>query len=225
MRTIVLDTETTGLSPKNGDRIVEIGCVEIAQRRVTEHTFHVYLNPERDMPAEAQQIHGLSAEFLSDKPRFADIASDFLNFIRGAQLIIHNASFDIGFLDAELERIGSGKVAQHVDSVIDSLAMAKEQFSGKKNSLDALCQRFEIDITHRQTHGALKDSHLLAQVYFALTSGQQSLVMSAQIQTQNATIKVPTNLRVLPADEAEQAAHEGILIAMDKKSTALWRRT
>ena len=171
MREIVLDTETTGLSPARGDRVVEIGCVELLHHLPTGNTYHVYLNPERDMPEEAFNIHGLSGEFLSDKPLFADIAEDFLEFISDATLVIHNASFDMGFLNWELKAVNR----QAIDDtqVLDTLAMARRKFAGASSSLDALCRRFHIDNSNRVKHGALLDSELLAEVYLELIGGAQ----------------------------------------------------
>ncbi len=170
MREIVLDTETTGIDPLNGDRIVEIGCVELFNHVATGKHYHTYLNPERDMPAEAEAVHGLSAAFLADKPLFPAIVGDFLDFIDGAQLVIHNASFDIGFLNMELVRIGMGKLS---NPVVDTVKIARKRFPGAPASLDALCRRFEIDNSNRTLHGALLDSQLLAEVYLELMGGRQ----------------------------------------------------
>jgi DNA polymerase III subunit epsilon len=176
-RQVILDTETTGLHPDEGHRIIEIGCVEIVNRRITGNRFHCYLNPERASDADALKVHGLDDDFLSDQPLFEAVAQQLLDFVREAQIIIHNAPFDVGFLDAELRRVGLPPFPQHVEEVIDSLALAKSQFPGKRNSLDALCQRFAIDNSHRTLHGALLDAELLADVYLALTRGQDSLVI------------------------------------------------
>ncbi len=176
MRQILLDTETTGLHPTQGDRVVEIGAVELMHRRLTGNDYHVYLNPERDMPQEAFAVHGLSEEFLADKPKFAEIAEAFLAYVRGAELIIHNAAFDIGFLNAELTRLGFPVLTDVCSNVVDTVAMARSMFPGKRASLDALCDRFEIDRTSRNLHGALLDAQLLAEVYIALTRGQNSLL-------------------------------------------------
>ena len=179
MRQVVLDTETTGLSWEKGNRVVEIGCVEILQRRKTGRTFQRYLNPERDMELGAQEVTGLSREFLSDKSKFADVVDEFLDFIRGAELIIHNANFDIGFLNHELSLVGPhmGKMVDHA-SVLDTLAMARERFPGQRNSLDALCKRLDVNNNHRTLHGALLDAELLSQVYLTMTAGQGDLGLS-----------------------------------------------
>ncbi len=171
MREIVLDTETTGIDPKSGHRLVEIGCLELDNHIPTNRTYHVYLNPERDVPAEAYEVHGLDSTFLSDKPRFSDIVDSFLNFIDNASLVIHNASFDMGFINAELTRIGYDPLPS--DRAIDTLAMAREQFPGAQASLDALCRRFGVDNANRTVHGALLDSQLLADVYLELCGGRQ----------------------------------------------------
>ena len=171
MREIVLDTETTGLDPSNGDRIVEIGCLELVNRLPTGKTYHVYINPERDMPREAEAVHGLSAQFLSDKPVFADIADDFITFVKGAALIIHNAAFDMKFLHAELAFLGRDDLREA--KIIDTLTMARKKFPGAPASLDALCRRFGVDNSGRDLHGALIDSELLAGVYLELSGGRQ----------------------------------------------------
>jgi DNA polymerase-3 subunit epsilon len=178
-RQIFLDTETTGLSPESGDRIIEIGCVEMVNRRLTGRHLHFYINPERPNHEDAVRIHGLTDEFLADKPVFATLADEIIEYCRGAEVIIHNAAFDIGFLDTELKRLGKGKFRDHVAGVIDSLIMAREMFPGKSNSLDALCRRLEVDNTHRTLHGALMDAELLAEVYINMTRGQDALLMDA----------------------------------------------
>ncbi len=177
MRQIVLDTETTGLEHDNGDRIVEIGCIEIYDRRITEHHFHRYLNPDRPVAGGALEVHGITDEFLKDKPRFADIVDEFLAFIEGAELVIHNAPFDVGFLDAELARLDRSPRIQTTDvsSVLDTVALARELHPGQRVSLDALCKRYEIDNSNRQLHGALLDAQLLADVYLLMTGGQVDL--------------------------------------------------
>jgi len=231
MREIVLDTETTGLDPLRGDRLVEIGCVEIFNRMPTGQTFHRHLNPERDMPAEAFAVHGLSSEFLADKPRFADIARAFLDFIHGAELIIHNADFDVEFLDLELGRAGLGRLGQHVATITDTLAFARELHPGKRNSLDALCERYFVDHSNRTLHGALLDARLLAECYLAMTRGQESLVMEletpAAAAAALAALQVDvSNLVVLRALPEEVALHEKYLDGMEKeaKGGVLWRR-
>lgn len=178
-RQIFLDTETTGLSPESGDRIIEIGCVEMVNRRLTGRHLHHYINPERPNHEDAVRIHGLTDEFLADKPVFATLADEIIEYCRGAEVIIHNAAFDLGFLDAELKRLGKGRFRDHVSGVIDSLIMAREMFPGKSNSLDALCKRLEVDNTHRTLHGALMDAELLAEVYINMTRGQDALLMDA----------------------------------------------
>lgn len=177
MRQIFLDTETTGLSPESGDRIIEIGCIEMVHRRITGETLHFYLNPERPNHPDAVKIHGLTDEFLADKPLFASVADELLEFVAGAEIIIHNASFDVGFLNEELRRLGRPKFTGFVEKVSDSLLMAREMFPGKANSLDALCKRLEVDNTNRTLHGALLDAGLLAEVYIRMTRGQNSLVI------------------------------------------------
>jgi DNA polymerase-3 subunit epsilon len=171
VREIILDTETTGLSPKSGDRVVEIGCLELINHMPTGRTYHVYLNPERDMPAEAERIHGLSTAFLADKPLFAAVADEFLAFVAGAPLVAHNAAFDLGFVNAELQRIGRDALPS--DRTIDTVDLARRKFPGAQASLDALCRRFQIDTTHRTKHGALLDAELLSQVYLELVGGRE----------------------------------------------------
>ena len=179
MRQICLDTETTGTKAEEGDRIVEIGCFEIVGRTLSDDPSHVYwqyINPERDVPADAVAIHGLTNEFLADKPVFADIADDFLKFVEGAELVIHNAAFDVGFLNMELARIGKGKIEDYCPSIVDSLAIARQKYPGVRNSLDALCTRFEVDSSMRTLHGACLDARLLGEVYLAMTRSQDDLV-------------------------------------------------
>ncbi len=178
-RQIFLDTETTGLSPESGDRIIEIGCVEMINRRLTGRHLHFYINPERPNHEDAVRIHGLTDEFLADKPVFAALVDEILDYCRDAEIIIHNAAFDIGFLNAELKRLNKGLFTAHVAGVIDSLTMAREMFPGKSNSLDALCRRLEVDNTHRTLHGALMDAELLAEVYINMTRGQDALLIDA----------------------------------------------
>jgi len=178
-RQIFLDTETTGLSPESGDRIIEIGCVEMVNRRLTGRHLHFYINPERPNHEDAVRIHGLTDEFLADKPVFATLVDEILDYCRGAEVIIHNAAFDVGFLNAELARCGKGKFPEHVERVVDSLLMAREMFPGKSNSLDALCRRLEVDNAHRTLHGALMDAELLAEVFINMTRGQDALLIDA----------------------------------------------
>lgn len=179
-RIIVLDTETTGLEPKQGHRIIEIGCVEIVNRKITENTYHQYIQPDRESDEGAFEVHGISTEFLADKPRFADITEDFINFIKGAELIIHNAPFDIGFLDNELKMLDPiwGQIADHC-TITDSLVMARKKHPGQKNNLDILCKRYEVNNSRRELHGALLDSELLAEVYLLMTGGQETLALGS----------------------------------------------
>jgi DNA polymerase-3 subunit epsilon len=177
MRQIVLDTETTGLSAEGGDRIIEIGCVELLNRKLTGNNKHFYLNPGRDSHEDALKVHGISNEFLRDKPKFAEVADELLDYLQGAEIIIHNAAFDVGFLNKELELIGKPAFASFVGSVTDTLRMAKEMYPGKRNSLDALCDRLGVDNSGRTLHGALLDAELLADVYINLTRGQDALLI------------------------------------------------
>ena len=231
MRHIFLDTETTGLSPENGDRVIEIGCIEMDNRRLTGRHLHVYLNPERKNSEDAVKVHGLTDEFLADKPLFAHVVDEFLEFVGGAEIIIHNAGFDVGFLNEELRRVGRPKFSEHIAGVIDTLVMAREMFPGKSNSLDALCKRLEVDNTNRTLHGALIDADLLAQVYINLTRGQDSLVMELVEESGPAgAASGPADLSVfvlpvLAATGEELAAHERVLGEIDKASNGktLWR--
>jgi DNA polymerase-3 subunit epsilon len=227
----VLDTETTGLNAKFGDRVLEIGCIELLSRSVTERHFHRYLNPGREIEEGAAKVHGLTAEFLADKPRFADIAREFIDYVAGAELIIHNAAFDVEFLDQELALAGLKKLSDYAGGIIDTLAMARELHPGKKNSLDALCERYMVNNAHRTLHGALLDARLLAEVYLALTRGQESLVMELEMPSAAAVAATRIDakkLTVLRATAEEAAAHEKILDAIDKaageKGGSLWRR-
>lgn len=230
MRQIFLDTETTGLNAEGGDRIVEIGCVEMIGRRLTGENRHFYLNPQRPSHPDALRVHGLSEEFLADKPLFEAVADDLMAYLAGAELVIHNAPFDIGFLDEELRRCGRAGVAEQVEQVTDSLLMAREMFPGKSNSLDALCKRLEVDNSSRTLHGALLDAGLLAAVYISLTRGQGSLVIDeAEPRDASGAIEAVDlsrfDLPVLwPADE-ELAAHRAVLADVDKASRGklLWQ--
>jgi DNA polymerase-3 subunit epsilon len=228
VRQIVLDTETTGLSAREGHRVIEVGAIEIVGRRITERRLHRYVNPERDSDPGALAVHGLSTEFLADKPRFAEIADELLQFVRDAEVIIHNASFDLEFLDEELKRLGRAGFAGHCARVTDSLALARELHPGKRNSLDALCERYGVSNRHRTLHGALLDAGLLADVYLAMTRGQDSLVIELEIGAAavDAVPFDPARLRVLAASEAELAAHEAALDGIDRqcKAGAVWRR-
>lgn len=231
MRQIVLDTETTGLSAASGDRIIEIGCVELVNRKLTGQNKHFYLNPERDSHEDALKVHGISNEFLRDKPKFAAVADDLLTYLAGAELIIHNAQFDVGFLDKELELLGRQPLSNFVHSVTDTLAMAKEMFPGKRNSLDALCARLGVDNSGRTLHGALLDAELLAEVYIHLTRGQDALLIDV-VETDvgghagAAALDLSSfDLPVLTASEQELAAHEDVLNQIDKasKGKTIWR--
>jgi DNA polymerase III subunit epsilon len=230
MRQIFLDTETTGLSPESGDRIIEVGCVEMVNRRLSGQNLHFYLNPERPNSEDAVKVHGLTDEFLADKPLFSAVVDDFLAYVAGAEIIIHNAAFDVGFLDAELRRVGKGRFVDHVAQVTDSLLMAREMFPGKANSLDALCRRLEVDNSNRTLHGALLDAGLLAEVYICMTRGQNSLVIDvSETATQDVALVVidfaSYELPVLLADELEAAAHEQVLTELDKAcgGKTVWR--
>lgn len=231
MRQIFLDTETTGLSPESGDRILEIGCVEMLNRRLSGRDLHFYLNPERRSSEDAARIHGLSDDFLADKPLFASIAGELLDYLDGAdEIIIHNASFDLGFLNEELRRIGRPKLQTIAARITDSLLMAREMFPGKSNSLDALCKRLEVDNTARSLHGALLDAGLLAEVYIRMTRGQESLVIDDTLAERDAAANGGPDLStfvlaVVAADADELAAHEALLVAIDKESggKTVWR--
>jgi len=232
MRQIFLDTETTGLSAENGDRIVEIGCVEMLNRRLSGRTLHHYLYPERPNNPEAVRVHGLTDEFLADKPRFAAVADELLAFLAGAEVIIHNAAFDVSFLNEELSRLGREPIAGCVGCITDSLQMAREMFPGKANSLDALCKRLEVDNSNRALHGALLDAGLLAEVYIRMTRGQNSLVIDMADEgsggvTLAAVDFAAFDLPVIDPSEEEAAAHEALIADLDKASggKALWRST
>jgi DNA polymerase-3 subunit epsilon len=231
MRQIVLDTETTGLSAEGGDRIIELGCVELYARKLTGNNLHFYFNPERDSHEDALKVHGISNEFLRDKPKFAQLADEILAYVQDAEIIIHNAAFDIGFLNKELERVGKPPFKSHVSGVIDTLVMAKEMFPGKRNSLDALCDRLEVDNSGRTLHGALLDAELLADVYINMTRGQEALVMESVDVVSEKTTIVSRDLSqfvlpVLAANEQEMAAHDDVLTQMDKASggKTVWRQ-
>jgi DNA polymerase-3 subunit epsilon len=230
-RQVVLDTETTGLNARHGDRIIEIGCVEILDRRISERVFHTYLNPEREVELGATRVHGLTREDLLAKPKFAEVAKDFLDFVAGAEIIIHNADFDVEFLDLELGRARLGTLREQVAKVTDTLFMARELHPGRKNSLDALCERYFVDHANRTLHGALLDARLLAEVYLAMTRGQESLMMEletpAAAAAAHAALQIDiSSLIVVPALPGEIALHEQVLDSIDKeaKSGSLWRR-
>jgi DNA polymerase-3 subunit epsilon len=232
MRQITLDTETTGLEHENGHRIIEIGCVEVIERRLSQRNLHFYLNPERDIDAAASQVHGMTLEDLRDKPRFADIVDEFLAFCEGAEVVIHNADFDLGFLDAELARLGRGSFRDCCRSVVDTLALAKEQFPGKRNNLDALCERLMVPNAHRKVHGALLDAELLAEVYLGLTRGQGTFEIALQTGGGDALALAgdeewpPRGLVVLAARDEEIEAHAALLELLAKASgkAPLWQR-
>ncbi len=232
MRQIVLDTETTGLSAENGDRIIEIGCVELLGRKLTGKNKHFYLNPERDSHEDALKVHGISNEFLKDKPKFSVIVDELLAYLQDAELIIHNAPFDVSFLNKELELIGKPALKHCVGKVTDSLMMAKELFPGKRNSLDALCDRLEVDNSGRTLHGALLDAELLADVYINLTRGQNSLMMDVGGTTQSGDNLPAIDLSsfalpLLAANDQEIAEHDKLLLDIDKasKGKTVWRAT
>jgi DNA polymerase III subunit epsilon len=231
MRQIFLDTETTGLSATGGDRILELACVELVNRKLTKNNKHFYVNPERESHEEALRVHGITSEFLADKPKFVEIADEFLEFIQGAEVIIHNAPFDVGFLNMELSLAGKPLFKAHVAKVTDSLAMAKELYPGKRNGLDALCDRLGVDNSSRTLHGALLDAELLADVYINLTRGQDALLIDAGAGTSDGhanAVRVDLTglgLVVLQANDSEAAAHEDVLRQIDKASggKTVWR--
>jgi DNA polymerase-3 subunit epsilon len=229
MRQIVLDTETTGLNPRTGDRVIEIGCVELVNRTLTGNNFHRYINPERESDEAALAVHGLTTEFLSDKPKFHEIAEELRAYIDGAEVIIHNAPFDLGFLNAEFQRLGLPSFVSHCSGVIDTLVNAKEMHPGKRNSLDALCDRYGVSNAHRKLHGALLDSELLADVYLSMTRGQNSLSMDHEVETSNDGVlleAVPLgDIIVVAAAADELALHEDVLAGLDKgvKGECVWR--
>lgn len=226
MRQVVLDTETTGLEASQGHRIIEIGCVELVNRRATGRHYHQYLQPDREIDPGAVEVHGISNEFLADKPRFEDIAQDFLDFIQGAELVIHNAAFDVGFIDAELARVGPqwGRVQDHCP-VLDTLALARDRHPGQKNNLDALCRRYSVDNSNRELHGALLDARILADVYLAMTGGQVSLALGQESTAGKAAEEAVRRLaserpplRVIHADAAECEAHAEHLLTIERAS-------
>jgi len=230
MRQIFLDTETTGLSAANGDRVIEIGCVELINRKLTRNNKHFYLNPERESHEDALKVHGITSEFLKDKPKFVEIAEEFLDFCAGAEIIIHNAQFDLSFLNKELELIGKPSFKGFVASVTDTLVMAKEIYPGKRNSLDALCDRLGVDNSGRTLHGALLDAELLADMYINLTRGQDALLIDggAGQNADGSDVQIDLSafkLDVLLANEQENAAHEDVLNQIDKasKGKTMWR--
>jgi len=235
-RQVVLDTETTGLSTSDDHRIIEIGCVEVINRRLTGQTFHQYINPHREIDAGAMEVHGITQEFLADKPKFAEVVDDFMQFIEGAELIIHNAAFDVGFLNHELGKIKSEKRRiKDVSTVLDTLKLARDKHPGQKNNLDALCRRYDINNANRELHGALLDSEILADVYLAMTGGQVSLSLASEVSTANSksdhagsiTQKDRGPLKVIRANEQELAAHEENCQLLDQKSggACIWNKS
>lgn len=231
IRQVVLDTETTGLSVEDGHRIIEVGCLEILNRRISGRHLHFYVNPERDIDEGAMAVHGLSRERLSDEPKFAEVVDRLLEFVADAEILIHNAPFDVGFLDAELARLNRKPFVKHVGSVLDTLAMGRRLHPGKRNSLDSLCDRYGVSNSHRKLHGALLDAELLADVYLAMTRGQDSLDIvqerQEEFQTGHTTLAgLPLQLRAVQASDDELLAHERYLAAMvkDAKGAALWSK-
>lgn len=230
MRQIVLDTETTGLEPELGHRILEIAAVEIANRRTTGRNFHRYVNPGRESDEAALRVHGITTEFLADKPKFADIVADLLAFIDDGELVIHNAPFDVGFMDHELKRVDRLPLSHYCPRILDTLRLARELHPGKRNSLDALCERYQIDNSGRSLHGALLDAQLLAEVYLAMTRGQEALIVDlpqtrAQEQAEEAEVG-ELHLVVVAADAAERAAHQALLEEIEKESrgACVWKK-
>lgn len=236
MRQIVLDTETTGIDPKEGHRIIEIGCVELVDRKLTGNHFHVYVNPQREIEQEAIDVHGITNEFLQDKPRFEEVAKDFVEFIRGAQLVIHNAPFDVGFMDFEFAMTPSVTDVRTADicDVLDSLVLARKMHPGQKNNLDALCKRYGIDNGHRTLHGALLDAEILADVYLIMTGGQKALNLAGQNQSNESGTQIEArrridrsglDLKVIRASADELTNHEARLDIVEKQSgTCIWRQ-
>ena len=230
-RQIILDTETTGLSADNGDRLIELGCVEMVNRKLTGNNLHLYFNAGRDSHPDALRVHGITTEFLKDKPRFEHKVEEIWEYLQGAELIIHNAPFDLGFLNKELELANRPPIRQCVSGVIDTLVMAKEMFPGKRNSLDSLCDRLEVDNSGRTLHGALLDAELLADVYINLTRGQEALLMAEEpVQSEGGLVVAQVDLasfklRVVHANDQELAAHEDVMVQMDKSSggKTIWR--
>ncbi|HLV77115.1 MAG TPA: DNA polymerase III subunit epsilon [Marinobacter sp.] len=224
MRQIVLDTETTGIDPNAGHRIIEIGCVEVIERELTGRNYHVYINPEREVEAEAITVHGITNEFLSDKPKFAEVADEFFEFIKGAELVIHNAAFDVGFMDAEFARLSPvRKTADHC-GIVDTLAIARAKHPGQKNNLDALCKRYGVDNSNRELHGALLDAEILADVYLLMTGGQTALSLDSSSGDDGSAgglrrlAEDRKRLPVIPATTEEVQAHETFMASLEKKA-------
>jgi DNA polymerase-3 subunit epsilon len=236
MRQIILDTETTGLSTSQGHRVIEIGCIEMVNRRLTGREFHRFLNPDRDIDEGAEAVHGISREQLETEPRFPEIVDEFLAFVKDAELVIHNADFDVGFLEHELRLMkhAQPKITDHC-MVLDTLTLAREIHPGQRNSLDALCKRYEVDASKRDVHGALIDSELLARVYLAMTGGQSSLLLDEEVgaaigrdpesqpmAAPTRDLAAPVNLKVIKATEAEAAAHEAMLEKIRQSGACVW---
>ena len=235
MRQIILDTETTGLEPEQGHRVIEIGCVELLNRRKTGRTFHRYLRPDREIDRGAQLVHGITNEFLTQQPRFADVVEELLEFLSGAELIIHNAAFDLAFLDAELKRLpGPSRQMRGLCGVIDTLPLARQMHPGQRISLDALCKRYGVDNSHRELHGALLDAQILVDVYLAMTGGQRALILAEDVEARvdvsfeplAATVRPLAGLRIVRATADELAAHDRALAVLDKVSggKTIWRK-
>lgn len=231
MRQIFLDTETTGLDAHNGDRVIEIGCVELVNRKLTGNNLHLYLNPGRESHEEALKVHGITSEFLADKPKFEAVVDEFLAYVRDAEIIIHNAPFDVAFLNAELALTGRPPFKEHVASIVDTMVMAKELFPGKRNSLDALCSRLDVDNSGRTLHGALLDAELLADVYINLTRGQDALLIEVGETEEVGLVVESVDLRtfhlpVVAANEQELQAHDDVVKQLDKSSggKSLWQK-
>jgi DNA polymerase-3 subunit epsilon len=232
MRQIVLDTETTGIDPKEGHRIIEIGCVEVVNRRLTGNHFHVYINPGRHIEQEAIEVHGITNEFLADKPTFSQVAQEFVNFIKGAQLVIHNAPFDVGFMDHEfgMEASTKGVITNQICDVLDTLTLARQMHPGQKNNLDALCKRYGIDNSHRTLHGALLDAEILADVYLLMTGGQTKLKLASSSGSDAESTAIrriqrsANKLKVIKATADEITQHEARLDIVEKAGgKCLWR--
>ena len=228
MRQVFLDTETTGLYPAQGHRIIEIAAIEVINRRVTKNHFHVYLNPDREIDPAAQEVHGITLEFLQDKPRFADVVNELLDFVADAELVIHNAPFDMGFLNAELGKVDRENLEKTSGNIIDTLKMAKEMRPGQRNNLDALCRHFGIDNSKRTLHGALLDAELLAEVYMVMTRGQESLMIDIledeAPQNEDGDAVLPISLKVISASDEELGAHDAYLRELNKGDN-LWQKT
>ncbi|MEX0958018.1 MAG: DNA polymerase III subunit epsilon [Burkholderiales bacterium] len=230
MRQIVLDTETTGLDPSLGHRIIEVAAIEMFSRQITDRNFHRYVNPEREIDQGALDVHGISGEFLADKPKFREVANDFLEFVEGAELIIHNAPFDVAFLDHELEQLGLKPIGHYCPVITDTLRMAKGLHPGKRNSLDALCERYLVDNSARSLHGALLDARLLAEVYLSMTRGQESLLMEvadpAGVSGGGLDDNERVELLVVRPDDAELESHAAQIEAIDKasKGACIWKK-